>query len=237
MFPNPLRDWRVRKAISKAIDRQAIVDRIMDGNAVAAAEILAREFFGYDPDLKVEPFDPEGAKKLLKDAGYGDGFGLLIHGTNDRYDNDAQILEAVAQMMSQIGITAKVEAVPKSSYFTRADKPEFSFSLGANSSSTGEASSPLQIFCHSRWPSSGFGVSSRSRYSNDRLDKIIEESLVTLDDGKRLKLFHEAMEICMRDLAYIPSHYQVNTWASRKGIVYEARTDEFTLPDFASKAN
>ena len=208
MFPNPLRDWRVRKAISMAIDRQAIVERIMDGNAVVANQLLAREFFGYDPSIKGDAYDPEGAKKLLKDEGYGD-FTMVVHGPNDRYDNDAQIVEAVAQMLSRIGITAKVETMSKSAYFTRAeaDTPEVSISLGANSSSTGESPNPLQTFCHSRWIGTGYGAASRPRYANSRLDKIIEGSLVTVDDGKRLKLLHEAMQICVRDAAYIPSHY------------------------------
>ena len=71
LFPNPLRDWRVRKAITKAINRDALVDRLMDGVAVAAGQIASPGMFGHDPNLKPEPFDPDGAKKLLAAAGYG----------------------------------------------------------------------------------------------------------------------------------------------------------------------
>jgi peptide/nickel transport system substrate-binding protein len=62
---NPLKDLRVRKAISKAINRPAIVDRVMEGAAVATGQLMPEGMFGYTPNLKPEPFDPEGAKKLL----------------------------------------------------------------------------------------------------------------------------------------------------------------------------
>src|SRR3546814_4104342 len=88
---NPLKDVRVRRAISKAINRPAIVDRIMEGAAIPAGQLLPEGFFGVHPNLPPEKYDPEGAKKLLKEAGYPDGFAMTIHGPNDRYINDAKI--------------------------------------------------------------------------------------------------------------------------------------------------
>ena len=235
MFPNPLRDWRVRKAMRLAIDRAGIVERVMDGNAVPASQQLGRGLFGYNPNLPVDKFDPEGAKALLAKAGYGDGFRLTIHGTNDRYDNDAQILEALAQMLTQVGITTEVQPLPKSVFFSRNAKREFSLSMVGNCSSTAEASSPLREFHHTYYPNTPFGVYNRQRYSNSRLDPIIEAALATMDDAKRTELFHTAMEIAVNDVSTIPLHQQVNTWATRKGVVYEARTDEMTLPYYAKK--
>ena len=72
---NPLKDPRVRKAISKAINRQAIVEKVMEGEAIPSGQLVADFLFGATKNLKVEPFDPEGAKKLLAEAGYPDGFG------------------------------------------------------------------------------------------------------------------------------------------------------------------
>jgi peptide/nickel transport system substrate-binding protein len=79
---NPLKDPRVRKAISKAINRNAIVDKVMEGEAVAAGQLLADGMFGTTKNLKVEPYDVAGAKKLLAEAGYPNGFGLTIHSPN-----------------------------------------------------------------------------------------------------------------------------------------------------------
>ena len=108
---NPLKDPRVRKALSKAINRNAIVDKVMEGEAVPAGQLLADGMFGTTRNLKVEAYDPDGAKKLLTDAAYPDGFGITIHAPNNRYVNDAKIAQAVAQMLTRIGIATRVEAM------------------------------------------------------------------------------------------------------------------------------
>ena len=236
-WTNPFRDWRVRKALTKAIDRQGIVDRVLDGNAVAASQHFGAGLFGHNPNIPVEPYDPEGAKKLLQQAGYGDGFQLTIHGTNDRYDNDGQILEAVAQMLTRVGIKTEVGAMPAAIFFTRNTKQEFSATIAGNCAGTAEAGAPLKEYVHTAEPSRGLGIYNRHGYSNYRLDKLIEDAIAVIDDAKREKLYQEALKAAMDDVAIIPLHQQVNTWALRKGFTYEARTDEMTLPAYANKSN
>jgi len=85
---NPLRDPRVRKAISMMIDRNAIVSRIMEGEAKPAGQFLPETFHGTSRKLQPEKYDPDGAKKLLAAAGYPNGFGLTLHTPNNRYIND-----------------------------------------------------------------------------------------------------------------------------------------------------
>ena len=232
---NPLMDLRVRKAISKSINRAAIVEKVMEGVAIPAGQLLPAGFFGVSPNLKPEPFDLEGAKQLLADAGWGGGFGLTIHGPNDRYINDAKIALAIGQMLTRLGIDTKVETMPKSVYFRRASRggpdktPEFSFILVGWGAGTGEASSPLKSLLHTYDKSRGFGASNRGRYSNPELDVLVEDALATVDDVKREALLQKATEIAIDDLGIIPLHYQVNTWATRKGLAYVARTDEYTI--------
>ena len=232
---NPLQDHRVRKAISKAINRDAIVDRVMEGVAIKAGQLLPEGFFGVSPNLKPEPYDPAGAKKLLAEAGVPNGFELTIHGPNDRYINDAKICEAIGQMLSRVGIRTSVETMPKSVYFNRASRggpgktPEFSFILVGWGAGTGEASSPLKSLLHTYDKSRGFGASNRGRYSNPEVDRMVEEALAMIDETKRQNLLAKATELAINDLGSIPLHYQVNTWAAKKGIRYKARTDETTL--------
>lgn len=227
---NPLKDVRVRRAISKAINRPAIVDRIMEGAAIPAGQLLPEGFFGVHPNLPPEKYDPEGAKKLLKEAGYPDGFAMTIHGPNDRYINDAKIAEAVAQMLTRIGIPTKVDTMPKSVYFKRASALEFSFILVGWGSGTGEASSPLKSLLATYDKEKGMGASNRGRHSNPEFDKVLEQALATVDDEKREALLQKATEIGIgQDLGIIPLHYQVNTWGTRKGLRYIPRTDEGTL--------
>jgi peptide/nickel transport system substrate-binding protein len=229
MTQNPLRDPRVRKALSKAINRDAIVERVMEGVAIPAGQLLPDGFFAVSPNLRPEPYDPEGAKKLLAEAGVADGFGLTIHGPNNRYVNDAKIAQAIAQMLARIGIETAVQTMPKNVYFPRASKLEFSFILVGWGAGSGEPSSPLGALLHTHDKSNGFGGANRGRYSNPQMDNILEQALVTVDRKEHEQRLIKATEIAIGDLGIIPLHYQVNTWATRKGLRYEARTDENTL--------
>jgi peptide/nickel transport system substrate-binding protein len=232
---NPLKDLRVRRAISKAINRDLIVERVMEGVAIKAGQLLPEGFFGVSKNLEPEAYDPEGAKKLLAEAGFPDGFKLTIHGPNDRYINDAKIAEAVGQMLSRIGVATEVVTMPRSVYFKRASRggpdgtPEFSFILVGWGSGTGEASSPLKSLLMTHNPDKGFGASNRGRYSNPEVDRLTEEALAMVDDAKREAGLAKATEVAINDLGIIPLHYQVNVWAARKGLKYRARTDERTV--------
>jgi peptide/nickel transport system substrate-binding protein len=229
MDKNPLKDLKVRQAMSKAINRQAIVDKLMEGLAVPAGQLLPDGFFGTSPKLKPEKFDLEGAKKLLAEAGYKDGFGLTIHSPNNRYVNDEKIAQTVAQMLTRAGIDTKVEAMPSNVFFNRGSKLEFSFMLVGWGSGTGETSSPLQSLLGTFDAKKGWGPSNRGRYSNPKMDAVLEKALMTVDDKAREKLLAEACEISIGDLGIIPLHYQINAWAMKKGLSYAARTDEYTL--------
>jgi len=237
MDKNPLKDLRVRKAISMAINRKGIVEKVMEGVAIPAGQLLPDGFFAISPNLKVEPYDTEGAKALLKEAGWGDGFGLTIHGPNNRYVNDAKIVQAIAQMLTRIGIKTKVDTMPKNVFFPRGSKLEFSLMLVGWGAGSGEPSSPLGSLLHTYDKSKGFGSSNRGRFSNAELDAALEEALATVDRKKHGDLLIKATEIGINNLGIIPLHFQVNTWATRKGLTYDARTDEQTLAVGVKTAN
>ena len=240
---NPLRDRRVRTAISKAIDRDAIVSRVMEGVAIKAGQLLPEGFFGVSRKLQPVAYDPNGAKKLLAEAGVPNGFRLTIHSPNDRYPNDAKIAEAVGQMLSRIGIDTQVVTMTQGVFFRDASTgspekgPKFSFILVGWGSGTGEASSPLKSLLATFDRDKGMGASNRGRYSNAQVDKLINEALGTVDDPKRAALLAQATEVAIEDVGIIPLHYQVNTWAMRRGFTYKPRTDEYTLAMGVSKAN
>jgi len=233
---NPFKNVLVRRAVSMAINRDAIVERVMEGVAVKAGQLLPEGFFGRSDKLKVEPFNPKGAKALLDEAGYPNGFTTTLHGPNNRYINDAKIVEAIAQMLTRIGIKTTPDTMPKSVYFKRAKNkgpkkpPEFNFVLVGWGSGTGEPSSPLRSLLATYDKSAGLGSSNRGLHSNPKMDKILFEALATVDDAKRAKLLAKATEIGIgEDVGIIPLHYQVNTWAAKKGLKYKARTDERTV--------
>ena len=232
---NPLRDPRVRKALSLMIDRASIVKNVMSGVAIPAGQFLPEGFFGRSTKLNPDPYDPAAAKKLLTEAGWGNGFGLTIHGPNNRYVNDAKICEAIGQMLSANGIPTKVVTMPSNVYFKRANngakgEPEFSLILVGWGSGTGEPSSPLKALLATHDKSKGMGAANRGRHSDPVLDKLVAQALTMVDDAKRGALLAQATELAIgKNYGIIPLHYQVNTWAARKGLKYQARADERSI--------
>lgn len=226
---NPLKDVRVREALSLAINRQAIVDRLMGGVAVPAGELLPPSMFGANPDAKPTPFDPERARQLLAEAGYADGFSIVLATPNDRYINDAQIAQAVAQMWERIGVRTTVDAMTASVFFSRRNNYEFSVYLAGWGSGTGEMSSPLVSLVATRDSERGMGGTNRGRYSNPAMDAVLREALRTVDDEARRALLQQASRLVMADFGILPLHFEVTPWAFRKGLAYTPRADQYTL--------
>ena len=226
---NPLQDVRVRRAISKAINRPAIAERVMEGQAIPSGQLVSEKLFGHNPALKAEVYDLDGAKKLLAEAGYPNGFNLTIHGPSGRYVNDEKIVQAVAQMLSRAGITAKVETAPMGPYSGRASKQEFSFHMVGWGASTGEASSPLRSLLATFNRDKGLGAVNWGRYSNAKVDYLIEQALQQVNDENRMVMLQRATELSMQDLGLMPIHFQFTMWATKKNVQYVPRTDEYTL--------
>jgi peptide/nickel transport system substrate-binding protein len=230
-IPNPLRDPRVRRALSMAINRAGIVRQVLEGAGTPAGGLLAEGFFGADPSLTPTPFDPEGARRLLSEAGYPNGFRLTIHGPNDRYVKDDQVLQAIGPMLTRIGIPTQVATVPWAAYAGQSNAPGFAYSvmLVGWGAGTGEVSSPLRALLATRDPARGMGAANRGRYSNPALDETLARALATVDDAAREGLLRQATRLAMADHAIVPLHYQLNLWGVRRGLVYVGRADEYTL--------
>ena len=236
---NPLRNRRVRQAISRALNRPVLAERLMEGEAVPAGDVLAQGFFGASPRLAPDAFDLAGAKALLAEAGYPNGFRLAIQGSNDRFPNDDKLLQAVAQMLTRAGIEAKAEALPFSVLLSQGGAPNYAFSLmllsfGAN---TGEASASLRALIATPDRETGMGAANRGRYSNPEFDAILKRALGTVDEARRRALLEQAAETAMADQAIVPILFQVNVWATRPGLAYVPRADEWTLARFVTPAH
>jgi peptide/nickel transport system substrate-binding protein len=184
--------------------------------------------------LKSEPFDPSAAKKLLAEAGYPDGFAVTLYSPNDRYINDEQLAQAVAQMLTRIGIQTKVETMPASVYFAKARAGEFSFALLGWGSFSGDLA--LRAIVATPNAEKGYGAWNWGRYSNPKVDSLIEQGFATLDEHKREALAREAASLALKDVPVILLHHQLASWAMKKDLAYSPRTDEFTFArDFRSK--
>jgi peptide/nickel transport system substrate-binding protein len=224
---NPLQDVRVRRALSLAINRDGIKDRVMDGFAAPTGQLMPTGASGFEPAIKPDPYDPEAAKKLLAEAGFPNGFGITLHGPNNRYVNDAKILEALAQMWTRVGVKTQVEAMPAATFFGRAAKGEFQIRLTGWASDTGEASSNLITLIASSAPEKGRGQYPEPwRYGNPAVDAIVEKSLTTIDVAAREALYRESERLAMPELPIIPLHHQMNVFGMRKGLKFSLRMQE-----------
>ena len=223
---NPLMDRRVRQALSVAINRKAIVDRIMEGAAEPSGQFLPPGTFGYVPGLKPPAYNPAEAKKLLAEAGFPHGLKIVLAGPNNRYVNDSEIIQAVGQMWQRIGVKTDVEPLPWSTYVSRAGKQEFPAFLFGWGSATVEPSDPLIAQTATYDKVKGYGASNRGRYSNPALDKLIQDAITTADDAKRETMLQDATAMAMQDVAIIPLHIQKNVWATRASLTYVPGVDE-----------
>jgi len=232
---NPLKDVRVRKALSLAINREAIASRIMEGLGKPVGDFLPAPMFGTRPDAKPDAYDPEKAKALLKEAGYPNGFGITIGAPNNRYINDAEVAQAIASQWTRVGVKSKVDAVNSTVFFKNRDEYKYSAALVGWAAGTGEMSNPLRSIVGTVSREKGFGTANKSRYSNPQLDAIIEQAIGTVDNAKREALLQQGSKMALDDQALIPLHIEVTSWGLRKGFSYRARADQYTLANGVSK--
>ena len=233
---NPFLDAKVREAFDLAINREAIVSRVMSGQATVAAQFLPDGAPGTSGKLKPAAFDPQRAKQLLGEAGYPDGFKLTIHGPNDRYINDSKIVQAIGQMLTRVGIETTVEVLPWSVYSGRIAKNEFSFFLASFGVNTGETSNPMVGTLATYDTEAGMGAANFGRYSNADFDGKLKQAMPILDPEKRNVLLADASAIAFEDRAILPLHFEGLILASRKELAYVTRADQYTLAMGVSKA-
>ena len=224
---NPFADARVREAMAKAINRQAIVDRVMDGAAAPASNLVAPPVFGHVASLKPDSYDVDGARKLLAAAGFPQGFTTVLAAPNNRYLNDDQVAQTVAQLLARIGIEAKVQAMPIAAYLPKARNLEFPVAMLGWGSFSGDLALRSLVVTYNA--ERGTGAWNWGRYSNPKLDELVGEAFATVDERKREGIAQEAMRVAMADRPVLLLHHQVATWAMRRDLAYAARTDEYTF--------
>ena len=232
---NPLKSLKVRQAINRAIDRAAIIKFLMKRDAIASEQLVPRGFFGHDPDFHLPPYDPAAARALLAEAGYPHGFRLTIHCTNNRYLNDAKVCEAVAQMLTKVGVRTAVSTMPFAVFQGRAmgggakGEPEFSVVLFGVSAVTGNSITGLTSSIRSYDKAGGTGVSNLGRYRNAQVDSLIDQAGMTVDAGERETLQRRATAMALDDGAMLPLLHLKAAWAMRRGLTIKPRSDGFTL--------
>jgi peptide/nickel transport system substrate-binding protein len=226
---NPFKDVRVRRAFYQAIDEEAIKARIMRGAARPVALMVGEGVNGYSKELdKRYPVDVEGAKKLLAEAGYPQGFEVGMDCPTDRYQNDEKICQAVAAMLARIGVKVNLNAQTRAKYFAKILGPGYntSFYMLGWTPTTYDAQNTFFNIMASRGSGSQ-GLFNIGGYSNARFDELTKMALVETDKTKRQAMIDEAHKIHKEEFGHIPLHQQTVVWAARSNVDLVQLADNF----------
>jgi peptide/nickel transport system substrate-binding protein len=236
---NPFKDVRVREAFYKAIDVDLIKTRVMRGLSTPSALMIAPQLFKLSKDFTRPKYDPDGAKKLLTEAGYPDGFEVTMDCPNDRYVNDAAICQAIVGMLARIGVKIDLLAQPKALYFAKILKAggfQSSFYLLGWTPGTMDAHNVMfdLMGCRDN-PNDGRGNTNVGGYCNKDFDALTNKVLQETDPTKRDQYIKAAFEIANKDFAYIPLHQQALAWGVSKKVKIVQRPDNQVLLYWATK--
>jgi len=211
---NPMADVRVRRAMSMAIDRDAIRQVVMRGQSVPAGVIMPPFVDGWNEALNAYPTpDMAGGKALLAEAGYADGFDIQLDCPNDRYINDEAICQAAVGMLAQAGIRVSLNAMPKSQFFPMVNGLESDFYMLGWGVPSYDSEYIFNFLYHTR--TEAYGSWNNTRYSNPELDAMIRGIAQEIDIEARDAMVAQMWETVKEDVVYIPIHHQMLNWAVR----------------------
>lgn len=227
---NPLKDIRVRKAMLMAINRPAIIERVLQGNGTLAHQFVGEGYQGYSPNIEAIPYDPQAAKALLAEAGYPNGFTLTMHGPQGRYVKDSEVLQAIGQMLARVGIRTQIEVMPWSLYSDKYSRPgTFSAFFGSWGVNTGEVTNPAVSLVASPNPEKGTGRYNGGGVSDAELDALLDKATTTLTEDARRPILTQISERTFNNLWILPLYYENTVLGAKADIKFTPRGDKYTL--------
>jgi peptide/nickel transport system substrate-binding protein len=231
---NPFADKRVRQALSMTIDREAIKRTIMRGMSIPAGIMVAPGVNGNTPDIDVPTkVNVEGAKKLLADAGYPNGFEVRMNCPNNRYVNDEEICQAVLAMWARIGVKATLMAENMATFSQRFQNFDSSLYMLGWGVATFDAQYTIQSLVRTR-TSGADGNFNFSRISDPTIDRLTDAMKSEMDVAKRNAMIREALVRIKDEVLLIPLHHQMRPWAMKSGVTTVHRSDDRPEARFTS---
>jgi len=215
---NPFKDIRVRRALNMAVDREAIKRVVMRGLSIPAGIMVAPGVHGYSKDIDVvmKP-DPAGAKQLLAEAGYPDGFEFTLDCPNNRYVNDEKICQALVGMWAKAGLKPKLNSIPFANFIPKILNFDSSAYLLGWGVATFDAQYMLQSLVRTKTTGAD-GNFNQGRISDLKLDNTIDAIKIATDPRARDALLREGLVTTRDQYYYVPIHHQLRPWAMKKGV-------------------
>jgi peptide/nickel transport system substrate-binding protein len=231
---NPFKDPRVRQAVYQAIDIEALRTKTMRGLAAPTGGITPSIVASTPESEKRLPYDPARAKRLLAEAGYPKGFEVGLHCPNNRYIKDEELCAAVAAMLARVGIQVKLSTQPRATYFPRLEKYDTSFYLLGWGGAVTDAQVMLSPVLRSYDKATGQGSYNYGRYSNAKLDALIDAAAQEMNPEKRRELIRQALAEHNANVYHVPLHRQVIPWAMRANVQVVHRADNWLIGEWIS---
>lgn len=223
---NPFRDARVRRALSLALNRDAIARQIMGGLMDPTDQSVPPFVFGALADRAVPAQNIDAARALLAEAGWGQGFGLNVFCAPAR---TPRICQAMAAAWTRIGIRATVEVVPQATFLPRRNRRDFGLFVTVFGSLTGEASYQLSSQLHSVGTVPGMGTLNFTGVKFPELDVALRQARATLDDSDRARQLRAIGQRNVDEALNIGVGVFRSVTAGRADLAYRARADEEIL--------
>ncbi|MBL8701166.1 MAG: ABC transporter substrate-binding protein [Alphaproteobacteria bacterium] len=227
---NPYRDARVREAIDLAIDRRALAEIAMEGLGTPASQMVTKGIFGFNPALAVPTPNLNRARQLLAEAGFPNGFKMVLNFTNNRLPGDAGVGAALTQMLARIGLDVQAAGQPAAVIFPARQRGELSNIMAGWGTLTGEANYYYSANAHTNNATLRLGAFNWTGYSDAEIDKLVQDANVELDDKKREAVLQRIGALWNEKRVVIPLAAVGSAWAVRKDRVTlrVGRSDEET---------
>lgn len=209
----PFDDAQVRLALSHAIDREGITEGVLFGLAEPTVQAMPPGNIGHNPDmtLDVVPYDPDLARELLADAGYGDGFSFECVVVNT--SGYIARAEAVQAMFAEVGVDMQLRIIAGGEiipiFYVDAEAPCAATPYGGRL----DPSQTIGLMF------SDEGFLNPGRATTDRVMEIHREALAELDQDRRIELFQEFSEIYVNEALNLSLHYMSFPFAYHDGVI------------------
>ena len=212
---NPFKDLRVRRAVYHAINVELIVQKVLRGHGAPTGAFLSPRVDGSPAELDQRlPFDPARARALLAEAGYPNGFTVTLDCVNVAWRE--AVCQAAAAMLTQVGIRTTLRSSPTNQFFPKLSQGSASL-IEYGWTPTPDAWSSLNGLFRS-WDKAGLGTFNAGRYSNPKLDALIDAMRNEPDLTRRRAMVAVVLRMVNDDLPYVPLYRRALTWVMQSKV-------------------
>ena len=221
---NPFKDLRVRRALYRAIDIEAIQREVMGGASTPTGLLVGPGVTGFNEQMnRRPPYSPEAARALLAEAGYPEGFSVTLDCPSDRYVKDSEICQVVAEMLAKVGIRVTPLAQSTTKFFKKLMNGDVSFYLLGWTPGDLDAGSVIRDLLVP--PHEGGLDWNAGRFGDPRISRLSHRIAAEVNPTKRQAMIDQCFRIMQEQVGYIPLHQQALAWGVREGVDLAQRPD------------